>query len=135
MERAQFAPSELPPIVGLPAEGGPAAAGGGRARTPEDQVAARGLAGLLERAIDGLPGRYREAFVLREVEGMRTAEAAQPPGVTEDAVKARLHRAKVLLQGRLTCLTEGQLRSAFAFEAPRCDRVVFAVMAAISRAR
>jgi RNA polymerase sigma-70 factor, ECF subfamily len=103
-------------------------------RSPEDQVAARELIGLLEEAVDGLPDIYREVFMLREIEGMSTAEAAQALGLTEDGVKTRLHRAKALLQGRLASLTRGQLGAAFTFEAPRCDRVVRAVMTAILRA-
>ncbi|MCI0672883.1 MAG: RNA polymerase sigma factor, partial [Myxococcaceae bacterium] len=62
--------------------------------SPEDRAARRELASLLERAVDSLSEGYRTTFVLREVEGLSTAETAEVLGVSEDVVKTRLHRAK-----------------------------------------
>ncbi len=99
--------------------------------TPEDEGARHELARLLEREIDALPELYRTAVVLRDVQGMSTAEAAEALGADEDAVKTRLHRARVMLRERLAARAVEGLSAAFPFHAPRCDRVVAGVMARI----
>ena len=48
-----------------------------------------------------LPERLRGAFILREIEGLSTAEAAAVLGISEGAVKVRLHRARLLLREEL----------------------------------
>lgn len=101
--------------------------------SPEDTAERHELTGLLERAVDGLPEMYRAAFMLREVEGLSTAEAAEALGTSEDVVKTRLHRARALLHERLAALADSRRADLFAFHAPRCDRVVAAVMEAIAR--
>jgi RNA polymerase sigma-70 factor (ECF subfamily) len=84
----------------------------------------------LERAIEHLPERYRCVFVLRNVEGLSTAETAECLGVSNDVVKTRLHRAHALLRDHLgRRLARGDV---FAFHASRCDRVVAAVFARLS---
>jgi RNA polymerase sigma-70 factor, ECF subfamily len=98
---------------------------------PEEASARRELAVLLEREIDALPELYRTVVVLRDVEGMSTAEAAEALGANEDAVKTRLHRGRALLQERLTTRAGEGIATAFPFHAPRCDRVVAGVMARI----
>ncbi len=61
---------------------------------PEDTASARELVGFLERAVDALPGIYRMVFVLREVEGLSTADTAASLDISDDLVKVRLHRAR-----------------------------------------
>lgn len=56
----------------------------------------------LETAIGQLPERLRGAFILREIEGLSTAEAAVVLGISEGAVKVRLHRARLLLREELS---------------------------------
>jgi RNA polymerase sigma-70 factor (ECF subfamily) len=97
--------------------------------TPEDRAAGRELAGLLERTIDELPGGYREVLVLRLVEGLDTAETAAVLELGEEAVKQRLHRARGLVQKLIEARIGAAASAAFEFHAPRCDRVVAAVMA------
>ncbi len=104
-----------------------------RAEDPEERTAAREAARLLERAVDRLPAPHRVVFVLREVEGLSTAETAAALGIGEDAAKVRLHRARALLRRALEDAVDRNARDAFPFLAPRCDRVVAAVMAAIAR--
>ncbi len=99
--------------------------------SPEERAAGRELVGLLEEAVDELQPGYRSVFMLREVEGLSTAEVAEALSISEDAVKQRLHRAKDQLRQRLTARVEGQSGAAFPFEAPRCNRVVAAVLARI----
>jgi RNA polymerase sigma-70 factor, ECF subfamily len=59
---------------------------------------------LAERARAGvarLPGLYRAAFVLRDLEELTTSEVAEVLGVGPDVVRQRVHRARVMLRGYL----------------------------------
>lgn len=55
----------------------------------------------LRRALAALPPAYRVIVVLREIEGLSTREVAKVIGISEANVKARLHRARVMLRNRL----------------------------------
>lgn len=99
--------------------------------SPERQAYGRELARLLEDAVDALPETYRAVFMLREIEGLSTAETAEGLGVGEEAVKTRLHRAKAMVRETLTGRLGGAAAQAFQFHAVRCDRVVGAVLAEI----
>ena len=103
------------------------------AEDPEERAAAREAVRLVERAVDRLPPIYRAVFVLRDVEGLSTAETAGALGIGEDAAKVRLHRARAILRGALEEQVGRAARDAFQFLAPRCNRVVAAVMTAIAR--
>jgi len=94
---------------------------------PERQAFAGELRALIESAIEALPEGYRAVFVMREVEGMSTAESAECLGITEQTAKTRLHRARMLLRETLYETAGIESAAAFSFEAPRCDRVVAAV--------
>ena len=80
--------------------------------------------GLLEEAVEKLPDAYRTIFMLRDVEEMSTTEAAHVLDITEDNVKVRLHRARILLRKSLYVRAGMEKREAFDFHAVRCDRVV-----------
>ena len=71
------------------------------AAEPDDQIVAQELGARLEEAILALPASTRAAFVLRDVEGMSTADAAAGLGVSESALKVRLHRARQSLRAML----------------------------------
>jgi RNA polymerase sigma-70 factor (ECF subfamily) len=98
---------------------------------PERQAISRELAGLMEGAIDRLPDGNREVFVLREVQGLDTRETADSLGISEDAVKTRLSRAKATLRRDLLERAGVAAPSAFQFHDSRCDRIVAAVLARI----
>jgi RNA polymerase sigma-70 factor (ECF subfamily) len=98
---------------------------------PERQAFTRELSTLLEAAVDTLPDGHREVFVLRDVEGLSTAEAAESLGVSVDVVKTRLSRARAALRRQLFERAGMAASDAFTFQRPRCDRVVAAVMARI----
>jgi RNA polymerase sigma-70 factor (ECF subfamily) len=100
---------------------------------PERQAFATELRDLLEGAIDDLPDGAREVFVLREVEGLSTAETAASLDVSEDVVKTRLSRARATLRSALLARAGATASDAFRFYRPRCDRVVAAVLAQINR--
>ena len=101
---------------------------------PERQVAVSELRVVLESAIDGLTDGPREVFVLREVEGMSTAEVAHALDVSEDVVKTRLSRARAAIRRDLIARTGSSARNVFRFYKPRCDRVVARVLAQIAGA-
>ena len=95
---------------------------------PEQQAFGRELGSLIEAAVDRLGDGYREVFMLRQIEGLTTAETAQALGLSEDAVKTRFSRARSALQRDLMARTDAASASAFSFGHERCDRVVAAVL-------
>jgi RNA polymerase sigma-70 factor (ECF subfamily) len=99
---------------------------------PEQHAFAGELRNLLESAIDRLPDGCREVFMLRQVDGMSTADTASCLGVSEDVVKTRLSRAKVALRRDLSDRAGLATADTFRFPQPRCNRVVAAVMARIA---
>lgn len=64
----------------------------------EDRVADRDQARRVAAAISTLPDDAREVVVLRDVQGLSTKETATLLGISEGAVKVRLHRAHVKLR-------------------------------------
>ena len=99
---------------------------------PERANGNRELGAVLEAAIDSLPAGYRVAFVLREVDGLSTAEAAQCLEITEDALKVRLHRAHLALRVLVEAQLGEAVKQVYGFEATRCNRVVAAVLLRIA---
>jgi RNA polymerase sigma-70 factor (ECF subfamily) len=100
---------------------------------PERQAYARELHQVLEEAVDSLPESYRTVFMLRDIEGLSTSEAGEGLGLGEEAVKTRLHRARAMIRRAVTARIGEVTAGAFQFQAPRCDRVVAAVLARIAR--
>ncbi|MFL6215401.1 MAG: RNA polymerase sigma factor [Blastocatellia bacterium] len=99
---------------------------------PEQEVLIRTLGVILESAINQLPAAYRSVFMLREMEEMSTAETAECLGLSEEAVKVRLHRARARLRKTITAQTQAATVSAFQFNGARCDRIVAAVLARLA---
>ena len=99
--------------------------------SPEDEAAHQESVRILERAIDRLPQGHRLVVMLRDVEQLSTAEVASALGTTEEAVRIRLHRARRALRDAWAEEVDEGVGAAFPFHAPRCDRVVAAVMAAL----
>jgi RNA polymerase sigma-70 factor, ECF subfamily len=99
---------------------------------PERQAFTGELRELLEWAIDNLSDGAREVFVLREVEGLSTADTASSLQVSEDVVKTRLSRARAALRRSLFERAGATASEAFRFYRPRCDRVVAQVLAHIA---
>lgn len=56
---------------------------------------------LVERAIDSLPPDYKGVILLRDVQGLAYQEIAEATGLTLEAVKTRLHRARLMLRRKL----------------------------------
>jgi RNA polymerase sigma-70 factor (ECF subfamily) len=53
---------------------------------------------LVRRSIDQLPEGYRTVLILRDLEELDTRQVADLLGMTENAVKVRLHRARQALR-------------------------------------
>ncbi len=103
----------------------------GTAPNPEHQAFAAELKTLLESAVDALPESHRLVFMLRDVEGLSTAETAECLEISEENVKTRLHRSRAMLRNDLFERTGAVTSSAFQFHLSRCDRVVAGVMAKV----
>jgi RNA polymerase sigma-70 factor (ECF subfamily) len=71
------------------------------ARGPDDIMLDKEIARTLDEAIGALDPIYREVLILRDVEGLTAPEVAEVLGVTVDAVKSRLHRARLEVRGRV----------------------------------
>jgi RNA polymerase sigma-70 factor (ECF subfamily) len=70
--------------------------------SPEQTASNREVAAALTRAIDALDPPQREVLVLRDVEGLSAPEVAKVLGISAEAVKSRLHRARVAVREQLT---------------------------------
>src|ERR1700757_3021498 len=68
---------------------------------PEQQYSQSELHDILTKTIQGLPPSFRTVFVLRDVEGLSTEEAAEALDLSIPAVKSRLLRARLQLRERL----------------------------------
>jgi RNA polymerase sigma-70 factor (ECF subfamily) len=77
-------------------------------RLPDDQASLSEMKAVLERAISELPEAYRSVILLRDMEELSTEDTAQILDLRNDAVKTRLHRARLALRQRL----DEHLRSA-----------------------
>jgi RNA polymerase sigma-70 factor, ECF subfamily len=68
------------------------------ARSVEDEIAAAQVRSLLATALARLEPGHREVILLRDVEGYTAPEAADRLGLTVQALKSRLHRAREALR-------------------------------------
>jgi len=69
--------------------------------SPFEETAANQAERRIEAAVASLPATYREVLLLVGVEGLQPHEAAAICGVTPEALRQRLHRARTLLAERL----------------------------------
>jgi len=76
--------------------------------SPETRVADQEIASALSVALDRLSEEHREVILLRDVEGLSAPDAASAIGITVDALKSRLHRAREALRAAFLPLLEPQ---------------------------
>jgi len=69
---------------------------------PEQHYSREEINEILGTAIDGLAPIYRAVFVLRDVDGLSTEEAAEALELSVPAIKSRLLRARLQLRDKLT---------------------------------
>ncbi|MBI5544234.1 MAG: sigma-70 family RNA polymerase sigma factor [Deltaproteobacteria bacterium] len=89
-------------------------------RGPDEALAGRQLEQVLDEAIRSLEPMYREVLVLRDAEGLSAPEVAEVLGISVEAVKSRLHRARVAVRERVA----PKLGIGEAQPAPTCPDVV-----------
>jgi RNA polymerase sigma-70 factor (ECF subfamily) len=68
------------------------------AHIPEDELLTTELQEVMAQAISQLPPNLRIVFIWRDLEGLSTEETAEILGLSEGAVKVRLHRARLRLR-------------------------------------
>ncbi|HWO58272.1 MAG TPA: sigma-70 family RNA polymerase sigma factor [bacterium] len=68
---------------------------------PDPKMGPSALGHMLEGAIGKLPSKYKEAFLLRDVEQLPYEEVAQILGVPLGTVKSRVNRARAVLKDEL----------------------------------
>jgi len=94
-------------------------------RAPDEELVGRQIEGALERAIADLDPMYREVLVLRDVEGLSAPEVAEIMGLTVEAVKSRLHRARLSVREVLAPILSHEPAGARAEPAsPACPDIV-----------
>jgi len=98
-------------------------------RSPEDELANTELRALLNSNIDSLPTHFREAFVMRCVEGFSVRETSDILGVNAVTVKTRVFRAKALLQERIASEYGNKT---YEIGGSHCDHIVVNVMRLIT---
>lgn len=80
--------------------------------SPEEAVAAREVDGAVERAIAALPAEQREVLLLRDAEGLTAPEVASVLGLGVEAVKSRLHRARLAVRAAVAPLLAPEVAEA-----------------------
>lgn len=78
---------------------------------PKEALLRKELRGVLDAAIQALPPAYRAVVTLRDVEDLNTDETARILGISEGAVKTRLHRARIFLREKLSPYFEAEVSS------------------------
>jgi RNA polymerase sigma-70 factor, ECF subfamily len=71
-------------------------------RRPDEQLQSDELKEHIQKALGELPEILRVVFVLRDVEDLSTEETADVLGITTQAVKTRLHRARLALRAAIS---------------------------------
>ncbi len=70
---------------------------------PEDALERAEVRGVLRQVISELPAPYRCVVLLRDIEQLSTEETAQILDLSPEAVKTRLHRARMAMREKLDC--------------------------------
>lgn len=76
------------------------------ARGPDEALVEKRVEQALERAVGELEPMYREVLILRDIEGLTAPEVAEVLGISVQAVKSRLHRARLAVRESVAPLLE-----------------------------
>jgi RNA polymerase sigma-70 factor (ECF subfamily) len=93
-------------------------------QTPDTDLGRAQLGALLESCLSHLPQGNREVMVMRDVLELDTAETADLLGLSHEAVRVRLHRARAAVAATLTDLAH----EVYKFDGARCERITKFVM-------
>ncbi len=78
------------------------------ASEPDSRTHAKQVGEVIQAAMNTLQDDYREALVLRDVEGLSAEEAAGVVGIEVGALKSRLHRARMQLKQSLSAVLQDE---------------------------
>ena len=92
LPRVEADPDGADPIVALPESPD---------LGPDAQALSHEFEQILDHALGRLPTEWRDAVVLRDIEGLTTEAAADVVGVRQAAFKSRLHRGRMQLRALL----------------------------------
>ena len=79
---------------------------------PVARVLGADVVGIVDGALSSMNPKFREVFLLIEIEGMEPIEVARSQGVPPSTVRARLRRARRAIARRLECAGYEPVRSA-----------------------
>jgi RNA polymerase sigma-70 factor (ECF subfamily) len=100
--KSKFAPAEELSLSGMDSDhSGPVSA---LSEQPDQIVSARELGDYLNKAVQSLDPIYRDVLLLRDGEGLSAPEVAEVLGIRVDAVKSRLHRARLAVREQMAPL-------------------------------
>ncbi len=68
---------------------------------PSDLIERKEIRAAARKALDTLPEKYRDVFVLRDMQHLTVAETATILELTVPAVKTQLHRARLQMREQL----------------------------------
>ena len=77
---------------------------------PEDELLSNEARYMMDEAVSELPEPLRIVFVLRDLQGLSTAETGEVLGLSVGAVKTRLHRARLKLRETLSSYYTERMR-------------------------
>jgi RNA polymerase sigma-70 factor, ECF subfamily len=100
---------------------------------PDADLARAQVGTLLEHCLAAIPQGNREVMVLRDILELDTAETAACLGLTEEAVRVRLHRARAAVATAITEQLADHAREIYSFDGERCDRMTARVMHLVLR--
>ena len=93
-------------------------------RDPEESTAGEQVKKALQDAISALEPMYREVLVLRDVEGLSAAEVGEILNLSVEAVKSRLHRARVAVRQQVAPLLGAPEPSGASLPPTQCPEIV-----------
>jgi RNA polymerase sigma-70 factor (ECF subfamily) len=94
------------PAAGLPLDDAVGERIPGWGDRPDTVFESREFLAAIDAALERLSIEYREAVVLRDVEGLSTSDAAEVLGIGDRALKSRLHRGRMALRRELDAFFE-----------------------------
>jgi len=68
---------------------------------PEQQLVQQDTVTRVRRALEGLPGEFREVLVLRDIEGLAYEEISLALKIPGGTVRSRINRARLMLKRKL----------------------------------
>ncbi len=100
--KSKFAPAEELSLSAMDSDySGPVSA---PSEQPDHIVSAKELGNYLNQAVQSLEPMYRDVLLLRDGEGLSASEVAEVLGIRVDAVKSRLHRARLAVREQMAPL-------------------------------